>query len=86
MALAPTRASPHHKLGTALFYLRDRRGAFEQFQEAVRLSPSFAAAHYALGVMHEEAGEHQQAIDVLFRRSQIGARLMSMRVLGWPTR
>jgi tetratricopeptide (TPR) repeat protein len=63
VALAPTRASPHHKLGTALFYLKDRRGALEQFREAVRLSPSFAAAHYALGVMHEEAGEHQQAIE-----------------------
>jgi tetratricopeptide (TPR) repeat protein len=62
VALAPTRASPHHKLGTALFYLKDRRGAFEQFQEAVRLSPSFAGAHYALGVMHEEAGEHRQAV------------------------
>jgi tetratricopeptide (TPR) repeat protein len=28
----------------------------------VRLSPDFSAAHYALGVVHEEAGEHQQAI------------------------
>jgi len=63
MALAPTRAAPHHKLGTALFYLGDRRGALDQFQEAVRLSPAFAAAHYALGVMHEEAGERRRAIE-----------------------
>ena len=63
VALAPTRASPRHKLGTALFYLKDRRGAFMQFQEAVRLSPNFAGAHYALGVMHEEAGEREQAIE-----------------------
>jgi tetratricopeptide (TPR) repeat protein len=62
VALAPTRASPHHKLGTALFYLKDRPGAVQEFQEAVRLSPDFSAAHYALGVVHEEAGEHQQAI------------------------
>ena len=27
VALAPTRASPRHKLGTALFYMGDRRGA-----------------------------------------------------------
>ena len=63
VALAPTRASPRHKLGTALFYMGDRRGAFNELQEAVRLSPRFAPAHYAIGVMHEEAGEHQQAIE-----------------------
>jgi tetratricopeptide (TPR) repeat protein len=62
VALAPTRASPRHKLGTALFYLRDRRGALERFNEAVRVSPAFAPAHYAIGVMHEEAGEHAPAI------------------------
>lgn len=62
VALAPTRASPHHKLGTALFYLKDRRGAADEFQEALRLSPDFSAAHYALGVLHDEAGAYQQAI------------------------
>ena len=63
VALAPTRASPRHKLGTALFYLKDRTGAFQQFQEAVRLSPGFVGAHYALGVMHEEDAKYQQAIE-----------------------
>jgi tetratricopeptide (TPR) repeat protein len=62
VALAPMRASPHHKLGTALFYLKDRRGAVEEFQEALRLSPDFSAAHYALGVLHDEAGAYEQAI------------------------
>jgi tetratricopeptide (TPR) repeat protein len=66
VALAPTRASPHHKLGTALFYLKDRRGAADEFQEALRLSPDFAAAHYALGVLHDEAGAYQQAIGSFF--------------------
>jgi tetratricopeptide (TPR) repeat protein len=50
-------------LGTALFYLKDRRGATDEFQEALRLSPNFSAAHYALGVLHDEAGAYQQAID-----------------------
>jgi tetratricopeptide (TPR) repeat protein len=62
VALAPTRASPHHKLGTALFYLKDRVGAAREFEETLRLSPGFAAAHYALGVLHEEDGAHQRAI------------------------
>jgi tetratricopeptide (TPR) repeat protein len=80
VAVAPTRASPRHKLGTALFYLGDRPGASDQFQEAVRLSPSFSAAHYALGVVHEEVGDHQQAIDsfsaaLTFEPVSVDARL-----------
>jgi len=63
IVLAPTRAAPHHKLGTAMFYLGDRGGAIAQFHEALRLSPDFAQAHYALGVIHEDAGEHQRAIE-----------------------
>jgi tetratricopeptide (TPR) repeat protein len=63
VVLAPTRASPRHKLGTALFYMGDRSGAFNEFQEAVRLSPNFAAAHYAMGVLHEDAGNHPLAIE-----------------------
>jgi tetratricopeptide (TPR) repeat protein len=46
-----------------MFYMGDRRGAIEQFQEAVRLSPGYAQAHYALGVIYEDAGEHHQAIE-----------------------
>ncbi len=80
VALAPTRASPRHKLGTALFYMGDRQGAFEEFQEAVRLSPGFAPAHYALGVLHEETGQHQQAIEsfsaaIKFEPNNVDARL-----------
>jgi tetratricopeptide (TPR) repeat protein len=46
-----------------MFYMGDRRGAIEQFQEAVRLSPDFAQSYYALGVIYAEAGEHRQAIE-----------------------
>ena len=63
VALAPTRAAPRHKLGTAMFYMGDRRSAIEQFQEALRLSPGYSQAHYALGVIYEDAGEHRQAIE-----------------------
>jgi tetratricopeptide (TPR) repeat protein len=62
VSLAPTRASPRHKLGTALFYLGDRRGASEQFHRALELSPAYAASHYALGVLYQDAREHQQAL------------------------
>jgi tetratricopeptide (TPR) repeat protein len=86
MDLAPTRASPRHKLGTALFYMGDRRAAREQFQEAVRLSPGFAQAHHALGVIHEEAGEYPQAIEsftaaVKYEPVYVDARLGLANVL-----
>ena len=86
VALAPTRASPRHKLGTALFYMGDRSGAREHFQEAVRLSPAFAQSHYALGVIHEEAREYQQAIEsfsaaVKYEPLYVDARLGLANVL-----
>jgi tetratricopeptide (TPR) repeat protein len=62
VALAPTRASPRHKLGTARFYLGDRRGAVDQFQQTLTLAPAYAASHYALGVIYQDAREHQQAL------------------------
>ena len=62
VALAPTRASPHHKLGTALFYLNDRRAAARGVPGGFAPVPGFAAAHYALGVLHEESGDRRQAI------------------------
>ena len=42
IALAPNEPSLHHKLGTALFLKGDAKGAVDQFEEALRLSPAFA--------------------------------------------
>ncbi len=49
--LAPMQASLHHELGTALAMTGDSRGAFTEFQTAVRLSPRVAKARYSLGLM-----------------------------------
>jgi tetratricopeptide (TPR) repeat protein len=47
----PGRASLHHQLGTALALTGDVRGALAELQEAIRLEPTLAKAHYSLGVL-----------------------------------
>src|SRR5262249_1678158 len=42
LELAPDSASLHHRLGTALSLSGDTNSAMEQFQEAVRRSPTFS--------------------------------------------
>jgi tetratricopeptide (TPR) repeat protein len=66
-ALAPRELEPtlRNKLGTALFLAGDARGAVEQFQQAVRLSPTFAKAHFSLGVAMGTNGQLQEAIEHL---------------------
>jgi tetratricopeptide (TPR) repeat protein len=66
LALAPEQASLHHGLGTALALTGDNRGAFEEFHQAVRLSPRLAKAHYSLGLMMAAMpGHERQATDEL---------------------
>ena len=61
--------SLRHKLGTALFMTGDQRGAREEFEEVVRLSPSdgvdesAAKAHYSLGVLMVSTGQSREAIE-----------------------
>jgi tetratricopeptide (TPR) repeat protein len=80
------RRSLQHKLGTALFMTGDARGAREQFEEVVRLSPSngvdesAAKAHYSLGVLMVSAGESREAIEhftasVKYQPTYVEARL-----------
>jgi tetratricopeptide (TPR) repeat protein len=57
LEVAPTSASLHHKLGTALSLAGDKKGAIDEFQAALRASPGFAQASYSLGVL--AAGDNQ---------------------------
>lgn len=62
LALAPTSAALHHRLGTALGMLGDRAAARSEFETAVRLSPDTFLAQYSLGLLLQEDGLHQEAI------------------------
>jgi tetratricopeptide (TPR) repeat protein len=64
----------------------DARGAVEQFEEVVRLSPGYAQAHYSLGVFMEASGRNEQAIErfsaaVRQEPTYIEARLRLARLL-----
>ena len=63
LEVAPTSASLHHKLGTALSLSGDRKGAAGEFQAALRASPDFAQAHYSLGVLAASDGQWPVAIE-----------------------
>lgn len=63
--------SLHHKLGTALFLTGDLAGAQEQFEAVVGQAPpsgideATAKAHYSLGLILDEKGQHKPAVDHL---------------------
>jgi len=60
--------SLRHKLATALVLQGDVRGAFEQFNEVVKLAPqdgpdeTAAKAHYSIGVLLASAGRGREAV------------------------
>src|SRR5213596_3098455 len=57
------QARKHNQSGIDLARQRNHRAAVTEFQEAVRLRPDYAEAHYNLGVAQEALGELGQAID-----------------------
>ena len=63
--------SLHHKLGTALFLTGDLAGAQDQFEAVVRqeqpggIDEATAKAHYSLGLILDEKGQHPAAVEHL---------------------
>jgi len=63
--------SLHHKLGTAFFLTGDLAGAQEQFETVVReeqpagIDEATAKAHYSLGLIADERGNHRLSVDHL---------------------
>ena len=49
-------------MGTVLFLFGDADGARASFQEAIRVSPTFAQAHFSLGVLQASAGRFDAAL------------------------
>lgn len=60
---APSDASLHLNLGTALFLSGDVEQARAAFETAIRLSPAYARGHFALGLLEAEAGRADAAIE-----------------------
>jgi len=62
IAAAPNNAFTRLNLGTALYLSGDVRGAREQYEAAIRLSPQLPKAHYGLGVLMAVDGHDREAI------------------------
>jgi tetratricopeptide (TPR) repeat protein len=68
---SPLSRSLHHKLGTALALTGDVAGAKEQFETVVReqqpggIDEATAKAHYSLGLIADEQGDHKTSVEHL---------------------
>lgn len=62
LELRPDSPSLRHKLGSALALMGNRQAGREQLEEVVRRSPEYARAHYGLGILLQESGEHARAL------------------------
>jgi tetratricopeptide (TPR) repeat protein len=63
LKVAPSDATLHQNLGTALYLAGDPRAAEAEFEEALRLLPGYAKPLFSLGVLMEERGRDADAID-----------------------
>jgi tetratricopeptide (TPR) repeat protein len=50
-----------HNLGRLLQQKGDRMGAYEMYTRALTLKPDYGPAHFSLGMMYLEAGDHARA-------------------------
>jgi len=61
--VAPRDATLHQNLGTALYLAGDPQAAQVEFEAAVRLLPGYAKALFSLGLLMEERGRDEEALD-----------------------
>jgi DNA-binding SARP family transcriptional activator len=59
----PSDPAAHWAMGRALWLRREHEGAVSALDRSVRLSPSYALAHYALSMVHCQTGDPTRAID-----------------------
>jgi TolB-like protein len=59
----PSDPAAHWAMGRALWLRREHEGAVSALDQSVRLSPSYALAHYALAMVHCQIGDPARAID-----------------------
>lgn len=59
----PSDPAVHWAMGRALWLRREYAGALSSLDQSVRLSPSFALAHYNLAMVHCQVGDPTRAIE-----------------------
>jgi len=74
----PRHADLRHRYGVLLRAQQEDVAAMEQFAEAVRLSASYTKAWIKLGVVRQELGRADEAIDAFCRAMEIEPRLVEL--------
>jgi DNA-binding SARP family transcriptional activator/TolB-like protein len=59
----PSDPTAHWATGRALWLRREHAGAISALDQATRLSPSYASAHYSLAMVHCQIGDPVRAVD-----------------------
>jgi DNA-binding SARP family transcriptional activator/TolB-like protein len=59
----PSDPAAHWAMGRALWLRREHEGAISALEQSVRLSPSYALAHYTLAMLHCQTGDPARAIE-----------------------
>jgi DNA-binding SARP family transcriptional activator len=59
----PSDPAAHWAMGRALWLRRDHDGAIAALDQATRLSPSYASAHYSLAMVHCQIGDPLRAVE-----------------------
>ena len=59
----PGDPAAHWAMGRALWLRREHEGAISALNQSIRLSPSYALAHYGLAFVHCQTGDPARAID-----------------------
>jgi DNA-binding SARP family transcriptional activator/TolB-like protein len=59
----PSDPAAHWAMGRALWLRREHVGAISALEQSIRLSPSYALAHYALAMVHCQTGDPARAMD-----------------------
>jgi DNA-binding SARP family transcriptional activator/TolB-like protein len=59
----PNDPAAHWAMGRALWLRREHEGAMRALDQSIRLSPSYALAHYNLAMFHCQVGDPARAID-----------------------
>ena len=59
----PSDPAAHWAMGRALWLRREHEGAISALEQSIRLSPSYALAHYGLAFVHCQTGDPARALD-----------------------